>query len=840
MCSGKYLFSGFTKLFIILLACVSVLACSRGDGVSVDNALKVNQPDAFARYINRIVGLPSGDYTVVVATNNVGESGEFTLTVAYDDGSEEMFEGQWASSDTTATSTNNPGFDIVLHDAGGIRISVDSAIDTYLYLLKRAPGVNGSTDRSGPIFIESDNIIAIDASRIDSEAFGKAYYDTIDPNNAKTTLEDWKVANGYYAALQAGRVINTRFRDTKDLGYGRGLQVWTDTSGNFYSFVENFQVRTVAGLEYTDINLDALILDERQHHFGTNAIEYSTYPYGAGEPSDTGSTHKFAKFYTFDATNANPAIEDHSNETRLNSVNLDGRGNKAMPGSCVYCHGGTVMPLRANNSYRDNCYNDSAATTCNGVNGDTNAKLQLLEVNSFKFWPESPYTQAEQEENIKKINLAVYCTYPGADAAACAQAFCDAPFNPANCDGMGNPTPVLPPAASSGSWSGDFSREVVQGWYDGDANSATADFGASVFNANFVPDGWDPDSSNTPAGSNRTGADTLFLEVVQPACSVCHSRRGTELGSNIGGNGPGGAGPITPGASKDMDFSTYERFISHADQIKTYVYDTGVMPLSLRGYNTFWGGDGPELLAAALNPHLAADNQIALNSNNKVDQPGAAIADAGPDIRVPSPVRLFGINSRFASSYSWSIVEAPAGGGNASLADAATARPLLTASVDGQYTIRLIVDSGLSASDQDFVTITIDSAAASASDLVFDDGVCAIETDCIKTMLTSNTLGQECTACHADGGIVSNNVPVWWSDTQPVSGTTLYEEVLARVDFDEPENSLMLTKPAGSHHYGGLRPGFEVGNLSNNEYYTRMLNWILAGARYSATDMREP
>jgi len=53
---------------------------------------------------------------------------------------------------------------------------------------------------------------------------------------------------------------------------------------------------------------------------------------------------------------------------------------------------------------------------------------------------------------------------------------------------------------------------------------------------------------------------------------------------------------------------------------------------------------------------------------------------------------------------------------------------------------------------------------------------------------------------------------------------------LSRVDFNDPENSLLLTKPNNKHHFGGLREGFEVDNPANRQNYDLFLNWIMEGA----------
>lgn len=207
---------------LVLLAGLS--ACSREDGVTFDKTIKVNQPDRYARYINQVAALPSGDYTIVAATNTTGVSGDFTLSVTDDAGTVQTYTGSWTSSGgQDAASVNNPNFPLTVYQAGGIDIKLESSVDTYLYL------VSGN----GVVFAENNDIsvsdtnsqITLESSRIDSEAYGAAYYTAIDPTTAKDTLEKWKMLNGYYEALMQGRVIQPRFRDTKDLGYGRGMQV---------------------------------------------------------------------------------------------------------------------------------------------------------------------------------------------------------------------------------------------------------------------------------------------------------------------------------------------------------------------------------------------------------------------------------------------------------------------------------------------------------------------------------------------------------------------------------------------------------------------------------------
>ncbi len=179
----------------------------------------------------------------------------------------------------------------------------------------------------------------------------------------------------------------------------------------------------------------------------------------------------------------------------------------------------------------------------------------------------------------------------------------------------------------------------------------------------------------------------------------------------------------------------------------------------------------------------------------------------------------------------------PPGGENASLSDADQPRALLTAPVDGDYVLRLVA-SYKAASDQDTVTIKVNSGLTVApKDLTFVDHIKPVFAE-----LTVDGDLKSCNGCHQaepGSGFIAG-VPMWWTDAQPATGSSFYQEVLARVDFNDPENSLFLKKPTGNHHYGGLRSnGFDIGNPSNRYNYDTILNWIIEGARYDLSNMRE-
>ena len=164
-------------------------------------------------------------------------------------------------------------------------------------------------------------------------SYAQAYYDAIDPNDSRATLNGFRTTNGFGTTVAGVEEIEIIFRDVNDLGYGRKMTVRFTNSG--YAgwpgthwvavHVGNYQVTPFAGLDYSTLNLEAAINANPNFHVGTNAIEYTTAPNGL----------KFAKFYTYDPDTG----------ARLDTVNLDGRGAKAMPSVCVNCHGGRADPL---------------------------------------------------------------------------------------------------------------------------------------------------------------------------------------------------------------------------------------------------------------------------------------------------------------------------------------------------------------------------------------------------------------------------------------------------------------------------------------------------------------
>ncbi|HEY3488463.1 MAG TPA: hypothetical protein VGL10_10390 [Gammaproteobacteria bacterium] len=816
----SYLYTGL-KIAVILLA-----GCSRGgDGVAELNPdfIATQDPNRFLQFLNTQVGLPAGNYTIVAGTQTPGESGSFTIRVERDNGSTSTFSGDWTSSTGPQTPVvidddGSPGFNFAMAYSGGARITISSSIDTCLYLLDSGGSVlAGQFDVGGPSedLCSAETVIDMPKSKINTAANGNAYYRAIDPNDTRTTLDDWKEENGFGTDCGDGTTTSCErhviFRDTKDLGYGRDMRARKNQDGSFAVFVRNFRVNALPGLSYTTLNLDAAIAnnedptghDSIQWHFGSNAIEFSTYPYGSGEPRDgeiaTFATNgnvapMFTKYFTFKPDDIH---DPETTERRLDTVDLDSHGFKSMPGPCISCHGGMNRPLLPDGTL--------PPPIPGGVPGDTQAHMQAIEVSTVTFSEVPGWTCEDIIEGIDFINQGVLSTYE-----IIQQQYGDT--------GSGQ---VL------GYWQPDFAADLIEGWYGeytggrtGFSDADRGDFTIPTSESypdyspaeacdylrnrfySYVPAGWMPDSGS---GTPPPGADDLFREVVAPNCMVCHSRRGTNLGPNG-----------DPEVRQDIDFSTYERFISHAEQIERFIFQKGVMPLGSLNFDAFWDNSGPghaELLAS----HLPDFDSF--NSDGSVRRPGRPVAVIAAPRNTNVPVTLSAEGSSFADSYQWSIIGVAPG---ATLTGANTARPVFTGP-NGNYTLQLIVRSGSQQSAAVTADIAVTDSYPLPANLRYETS--ADDDENIKFILQSNPLGAACTSCHAAAG--QPGVPVYYTDAQ-VEGRDRYLELLQRINFKEPIESPLLRKPSGNHHFGGLIDGFD---LDGNRYnYDLFLNWILQGA----------
>ena len=383
-----------------------------------------------------------------------------------------------------------------------------------------------------------------------SNAYADAYYRAIDPNNDKDTLDKWKLANGIGSGGNEHLAV---FRDVKDLGYGRRMTGRLNADGSVAFMVENYNVTAVPGNGYSSLNVEAAIVQDSKWHIGTNAIEWSASPCTPEDPADCKSNVKFAKYYNFSPTTGQRQL----------AVDLDGKGMKAMPGPCVTCHGGRGDPLTPADVSTGKPRFALVENSLSRKRGDTEGRLQGLNVDSFEFSGRAGRQRGDQEASLKDFNKWVLCTYPLPTASALLEDQCRV-------------------AAGANEWQGT-AAEIVKAWYGGPnmPNAAFAD--------NYVPAGW---SANAPLPGTSLTDKTLYQQVVAPYCRTCHAVRGT-------------------GDQSDIDFMTLAKFQGYADRIKVNVFDRGNMPLALIVHQDFWDSSAPATLAAYIDSVLGANTATA-------------------------------------------------------------------------------------------------------------------------------------------------------------------------------------------------------------------------------------
>ena len=581
-------------------------------------------------------------------------------------------------------------------------------------------------------------------------AYAQAYYAAIDPNNTKDTLAKWKAANGFDTGT--GTQVTAVFGDVRDLGFGRRITARQNVDGTLAFLTENYLVKTGAAYAFSPINLDAAIVRDANALVYVAGIEFSPGPAGGAS---------FAKFYNFNVTTG----------VRENTVDIDGRGDKAMPGPCIVCHGGradALTPPDASGNRRFNLLQNAVS----GNRGDVLGQLPPFEVSSFQFSTTPGYTRAEQEPLLKTMNRMVLCSYPLPTPSSFPEDACRLP-------------------ASSGEWQGTAAA-LVKAAYGGDG----------LPNPAYV-------EPSAPASWATAGQTSLYETVVAPACRVCHQLRGT-------------------GRQSDIDFTTYEKFQSYTSRIFATVTDRGDMPLAKLVYDTFHASSGE----AALADFLVGQGLPARDAGGAVLRPGRPIADPGPDRVVrQGATQLSASNSLFADTYAWSIVSGPDGTvppSGAMLTNANTAQPTFNAATDGTYVVSLVASNASARSAPKLLSLVVRNALTpDPSAIRFSDIKAALQdgNECQGCHAPASPLHPPIAFTNYDrdgDGAITPTDDAWF-----------YAEVRSRINFAEVAASALLQKPSGQHHFGRLGAGFDTSlapGQPERAKYDLFLNWILNGA----------
>lgn len=614
--------------------------------------------------------------------------------------------------------------------------------------------------------------------KIDSSAYALAYYAAVDPANAKDTLAKWKAANGFDTGT--GTQVSAVFADVRDLGYGRRMTARKNLDGTIAFLVENYLANpgnAYALAPFSPVSLEAAVVQDTRWLILINAIEFSPGPQGGAS---------FAKFFNFDPVTGRRQL----------TVDLDRRGEKAMPGACITCHGGRGDALTPDATGRlvFNVVQNSAS----GAPGDVQARLAPLElgipsevgtgtslkVGALQFSTRAGYTRSEQEAALKTMNTFVLCSYPLPTGAT-----------------PQGPEDSCRREANNGEWQGT-AADLIKQAYGGDRLPSDTYTLAQTY---MPPEGWP---------SNQTA---LYQDVVAPSCRACHILRGT-------------------GAQSDIDLTTFDKFKGFAifpgdgypkaegfdDRIKAHAIDRGNMPLAKIVYDTFWSSTnpGPSTMAT----FLQGQGFTVRDAAGAVLQPGRPIADPGPDRvvgRTQGPISLSTAGSLFANAYSWSIDSGPDGATpptGATLTNPTSASPTFSATTNGKYVLRLVVSNGSRQSEAARLTLVVQTTLSPAATAIGFGNI------------TSVLQSANCIGCHNPNG--APPPPVFFADQNGALRTdaAFYAELRSRINFTDIVASPLLRKPAGNHHGGGLSNGFDATALPGDPAranYDLFLNWIL-------------
>jgi mono/diheme cytochrome c family protein len=608
----------------------------------------LNPQSAFSQDVYQLIVLPSQAINPLEPSENT-EAG-YRIDIINLSASDMSYQGNWDENtelNWALNSANSHALD--LRDQGlGLdtdsEVSIQCTQDCELVLAKSGFVYNTLTaDENFSIQY------SIQAKQLDSLQYAQQYYKAVDPDDERTTLADWQKKNGF----DQGHDVHVIFRDSKDLGYGRDMYARKNDDGSLAIFVNNFVVtlNEADPDNYGPLNLFAAVYQDFEYHLGSNAIEFSPI-----DPADP-SSDKVLKFFTFSAK------DEEGVQHRLTSADLDGRGLKHMPSTCLTCHGGNLLPLNA-----DTSFNHLSLKS---------AKLNQLEVNSFEFKDYGEYSQSQQALAIKQINQWVRDTYAEIGQRELAE---------------------------PGRWDSSFVEQLANGRYGGE------EFSLDSYQEDSIPPGWQQ------TDFRPEGVENLYLQVIEPHCISCHSLRGYSAGNDnlvdpviINGES------IKLGNA--INFSSYEKFISYSDLIIDYVYRRGVMPLSLRNAEVFWQ---PPYSAPALLANFLPAFDV-LNDVGEIQPPGLPVARLESQRLSAFPVRLNGKASYFANSYQWQILSGPEGhDGEIESPDLAITN--FTGSMAGQYEIALTVTNSRGTSSTSMM-IEIDANRKLARELNFVDDI---------------------------------------------------------------------------------------------------------------------
>jgi len=191
------------------------------------------------------------------------------------------------------------------------------------------------------------------------------------------TLDDWKRQHAFKPYDNGNTEVAAVYINRMDLNLVRRMYATQTAADNIAFVVCNHPGPDSSSQREVDVVIDIGLADQKR--VACVAMEWSTSPgVNGGQP--------FTKFLTFGPDGA-----------LLPSINLDGRGEKYMPGACVACHGGTQ-------------YNGQFAARGVAPSPYLGAGFLPFDTGNYLFGSGSGLSEAEQTQAIHDLNMLVKAT----------------------------------------------------------------------------------------------------------------------------------------------------------------------------------------------------------------------------------------------------------------------------------------------------------------------------------------------------------------------------------------------------------------------------------------------
>ena len=259
------------------------------------------------------------------------------------------------------------------------------------------------------------------------------------------SFDDWKRLNGFKPTGSTAEVA-ANYINKRDLNLVRRMVATQSAPDHISFYVCNHPGPLGTSQQEVDDLLTAGLNDEKR--IACVAMEWSV-------SIGTNTGKPFTKFFTFAPSGA-----------LLASVNLDGRGEKFMPGACVACHGGS--------KYNGKFPEKGAASAHLGAN------FLPFDTGNYLFGSATELSESTQSASFFELNRLVRAT---------------------ELDTLNTAT-----------------SKLIRGWY-GDGATTT-------LNKAYVPQAWM--DLKAEAGGGYSDADEFYRQVVGSSCRTCHTSLGAK------------------------------------------------------------------------------------------------------------------------------------------------------------------------------------------------------------------------------------------------------------------------------------------------------------------------